>query len=83
MVTLKRIPPPVRSSATEASSKCSGRIPAITSLTFLSLIREVKDSGNRTSPNGSFSVLSVSVPGKKFIAGEPIKPATNRLTGSS
>ena len=38
-------------------------------------------SGRRTSPNGSFTVSPSSVAGQKFIAGEPMKPATKRLTG--
>ncbi len=34
-----------------------------------------------TSPNGSRTPTSVNVAGKKFIAGEPMKPATNRFAG--
>ncbi|SKV56748.1 Uncharacterised protein [Mycobacteroides abscessus subsp. abscessus] len=36
-----------------------------------------------TSPNGSCTPTSVSVAGKKFMEGEPMKPATNRLAGVS
>lgn len=36
-----------------------------------------------TSPNGRVSPIAVSLAGKKFMAGEPIKPATNRLAGRS
>ncbi len=59
-----------------ASSKCSGRMPTITSrwLTF-------RPAGIGASPNGSRSLPSSSVAGTKFIAGEPMKPATNRLSG--
>jgi hypothetical protein len=32
-------------------------------------------------PIGSFTVSPSSSPGRKFIDGEPMKPATNRLTG--
>ena len=39
--------------------------------------------GSVTSPIGSVRPTSVNVAGKKFIAGEPMKPATNRLAGRS
>ena len=42
----------------------------------------VKLAGQRHIPNGSFTVSPSTVAGMKFIAGEPTKPATNRLTGS-
>ena len=35
-----------------------------------------------TSPNGSRTPASVRVAGKKFIAGDPMNPATNRLAGT-
>ena len=39
-------------------------------------------SGTGTSANGSFSLSPMIVAEKKFIAGEPMKPATKMLTGS-
>ena len=39
--------------------------------------------GSSTSANGSFAVPPEISTGMKFIDGEPMKPATNRLTGSS
>ena len=44
---------------------------------------ERSSSGRRTSPNGSFTVSPSSVAGMKFIAGEPMNPATNRFVGRS
>ena len=40
-------------------------------------------SGMVTVPNGSSTVLPSTVAGRKFIGGEPMKPATNRLPGFS
>ena len=40
-------------------------------------------SGRSNSANGSLAFPSANSTGMKFIAGEPMKPATNRLTGSS
>ena len=41
------------------------------------------DSGVGRSKNGSLSVSPSTLAGRKFIGGEPMKPATNRLTGCS
>ena len=41
------------------------------------------DAGSVTSPNGNLRPDAVGVAGKKFIAGEPMNPATNRLAGRS
>ena len=40
-------------------------------------------SGTGTSANGSFSLSPMIVAEKKFIAGEPMKPATKMLTGAA
>ena len=40
-------------------------------------------SGSATSPIGSCTRVALDLAGRKFIAGEPMKPATNRLAGSS
>ena len=69
-------------SISDASSNCSGRAPttrpagppwAETSS------RASPVSG--TSPKGSRKPMSVAVARKKFIDGEPMKPATNRFAG--
>ena len=67
-----------------ASSKLSGRTPTIRSrgaLARSSARRSRSVSG--ISPSGVRSVPSSTVAGTKFIAGEPMKPATNRLSGRS
>ena len=78
---------PAPSPSTAASSKCSGRAPAITSMPPLwppgaacSLRRSSSPIG--ASPNGSLTTSPSSRAGRKFIAGEPMKPATNRFAGS-
>src|SRR5215216_5621726 len=83
MVIVKRMPPSWCSSATVASSKCSGRMPAMMSRLPALSSRDASSSGSCVGPNGSVSVSPSSVAGRKFIAGEPMKPATNGLTGSS
>ena len=40
-------------------------------------------SSSWIGPNGVCSVEPCTVAGRKFIGGEPMKPATNRLTGCS
>jgi hypothetical protein len=46
-------------------------------------IRRRSSSGSWTSPKGSRTVEPSSRAGMKFIAGEPMKPATKRLRGLS
>ena len=64
------------------SSKCSGRIPMMTCRqrppSGLAAGARLS-SGSRTSPIGQFSLSPSTVAGRKFIAGEPMNPATNRL----
>ena len=45
-------------------------------------VRPARRSGSAMSPNGSLTGPPSSRPGRKFIDGEPIKPATNRFCGS-
>ncbi len=74
------------SCSTAASSKCSGPDAddhVLRSLTALALQARAQLSGSGASPNGSLIVSPSSRPGRKFIDGEPMKPATNRLCGSS
>ena len=63
---------------------CSGRIPMITSrpAPACSTLARIP-FGSLTSPNGVRSWPSSMAPGRKFIDGEPMKPATNRLRGCS
>ena len=68
-------------SAISASSKYSGRMPAIS--TPLPWARSAFSSGICTVPKGSVTVVPSTSAGRKFIGGEPMKPATNRLPGFS
>ena len=68
-------------SRTETSSKCSGRMPAISSP--LPAVFSALSAGIRNVPTGSVTWSPSTVAGRKFIGGEPMKPATNRLTGCS
>jgi multiple sugar transport system ATP-binding protein len=65
----------------------TGRMPTITSRapppTLACCSDARRRSGTCVSPNGSLSVSPSKRPGRKFIDGEPMKPATNRLCGSS
>ncbi|CPU63917.1 Uncharacterised protein [Mycobacteroides abscessus] len=68
-------------STSRASSKCSGRRPTITrprSPTAVAML-----SGMSNSPKGSVIFPPETSPGRKFMGGVPMKPATNRLTGCS
>jgi hypothetical protein len=66
------------------STRCSGRVPKITGCASLPVVlagaptRVPSASSTCTAP-----FARRSVPGRKFIAGEPMKPATNRLAGWS
>jgi hypothetical protein len=78
--------PPGMSPAISASSKCSGRTPAITSRAPVPLpdsSRRCRSSVSGASPKGSriapFSIRA----GMKFMAGDPMKPATKRFLGVS
>ena len=42
-----------------------------------------RSGGSCTVPNGSFTEVPSTVAGRKFIGGEPMKPATKRLPGFS
>ncbi len=65
-----------------ASPRCSGRTPTITSPAAFRAVSSSRVARSRlTAPNGRRTPASVSVPGKKFIAGDPMNPATNRLAG--
>ena len=66
------------------SSKFSGRRPTMTSRPVPedSTSRRSR-SLSRNSPRLVRSMPSSSVPAMKFMAGDPMKPATNRLTGRS
>ena len=56
-------------------------MPAISSP--LPLARSALSAGISTDPNGSFTEVPSIVAGTKFIGGEPMNPATNRLAGCS
>ncbi|MNT76898.1 hypothetical protein D3C72_2159570 [compost metagenome] len=67
---------------------CSGRMPKITSLpTNAASFALSCGSGSTTQPLSSQILTPMSLPdcttvaGMKFIGGEPMKPATNRLAG--
>ena len=62
--------------ASLASSKSSGRIPTTTSAVSLTPF------GAGTFANGRCTVPPLIFAEKKFIAGEPMKPATKMFTGS-
>ena len=66
---------------TAASSKFSGRMPAISCLPAVWPTASAASRGSRTSPTGSFTLSPSTVAGMKFMAGEPMNPATNRLFG--
>jgi hypothetical protein len=74
-------------SASSASSKSDGRTPRITSWSknrsrpgLASMTAAEPEAGARRRPRaGVAEYLGVT----KFIAGEPMKPATNRFTGAS
>ncbi len=83
IVALKVMPRSRTSPTSAASSKSSGRMPAISCLPLPRSPRRSRSSdGSGASPIGSLTLSPSSVAGMKFIAGEPMKPATNRLTGS-
>jgi hypothetical protein len=67
-----------------ASSKLSGRMPTMT-LRPTSAVLSACCSSPLTgkSPTAVRSMPSSRVPAMKFIAGEPMNPATNRLAGRS
>lgn len=76
---------PVRAASTSAaSSKSSGRKPAISSRGAFcrSRLRRTR-SWSGSAPSEVDSTPFSRVPRRKFMAGEPMKPATNRLRGSS
>ncbi|SKT77566.1 Uncharacterised protein [Mycobacteroides abscessus subsp. abscessus] len=59
-------------------------MPTITSPDgFRAVIPAYSPASRVTSPNGNCTPTSVSVAGKKFMEGEPMKPATNRFAGVS
>ena len=65
-----------------ASCRCSGRVPRTTLCPSLppalsGACRRVPSASSSSAP----LPLRRSVPGRKFIAGEPMKPATKMLTG--
>ena len=64
-----------------ASSKWSGRMPAMSSPLPWALA--ALSSGIVTVPKGSSTWLPLTVAGRKFIGGDPMKPATKRLAGFS
>ena len=69
------------SSTSDASSKYSGRMPTSTSsrpATF-----SARAASSSIGPNGVSSLFPATVAGRKFIGGDPMNPATNRLTGCS
>jgi hypothetical protein len=72
---------PGLSPASEASSKCSGRMPTMTSRSPTPPSAWRTLSGNCASPKAVTMVPPLSCPGRKFIEGLPMKPATNRLFG--
>jgi hypothetical protein len=71
--------PRERSFTSDASSNDSGRMPATRFLPEAS----PTPSGSGTSPIGSFTVWPSIVAGRKFIAGDPMNPATKMLAGLS
>jgi hypothetical protein len=77
----RKVDPPVGSVLTPASSKYSGRMPAISRPLPSALA--AFSAGSSTEPNGSFTEVPSTVAGRKFIGGEPMKPATKRLPGFS
>jgi hypothetical protein len=78
----RNVVPRLRTSPTsDASSKFSGRTPAISCLPWAPPTRPRTSSGSRTSAIGSLTVSPSTVAGMKFIAGDPMKPATNRFSG--
>ncbi len=71
------------SSLTKAtSSKFSGRMPAMYGAAGVVGDPGAQLLGQVSSTIGSVTVSPSTSAGKKFIAGEPMKPATNRLAGS-
>ena len=73
-------------SMSEASSICSGRIPISTSPllpSFFASDAMTSWSLSTNRPSGVSIASALSVPGRKFIDGEPMNPATNTLTGLS
>ena len=79
---MKRSPDSTMSSLTKAtSSKFSGRSPAISEPLVPSGTRSRSSGGMVSSAIGSFTVSPSTSAGKKFIAGLPMNPATNRLAG--
>ncbi len=68
----------------DASSKFSGRRPTMTSRPAPadSTSRRIR-SLSRKSPSEVRSTPSSRMPDMKFMAGDPMNPATNRLTGVS
>ena len=73
--------PSASESPREASLRCSGRTPQITMSSPLTLAASSEVIG--TSTNGIRSVVPSTLAGRKFIGGEPMNPATKRLTGWS
>ena len=65
-----------------ASSKLSGRTPTTTRPVCVTPAI-VAELGERDRPSGEVSEPSAISPMRKFIAGEPMKPATNRFSGRS
>ena len=57
-------------------------MPAISCAALVAPTRSRTSDGSRTSAIGSLTVSPSTVAGMKFIAGEPMKPATNRFSGS-
>ena len=78
----RNVVPRLRTSPTsEASSKFSGRMPAISWRPCVLPSLLCSSEGSRTSASGSLMVSPSTVAGMKFIAGDPMKPATNRFSG--
>ena len=80
MGAVKRAPSRGASGAA-VSLKCSGRMPQITMPLWATRLASTGAIG--TVVKGSSSWLPFTRAGTKFMGGEPMKPATNRLTGCS
>ena len=65
----------------EASEKVSGRMPRVRDFSFGALARTSRGTGTTKSPTRT--PPSATWPWMRFMAGEPMKPATNRLAGVS